>query len=117
MGKQKTYTTQYERPVTARLVVRLDNGEEWEATPDDLKQFNLTETSEAYSRFERALSALLTSAGLIRGDVTDAKLNIVRYLAETAIVFPELLELDKRGSEWGKVVEIERTLQEARLFE
>ena len=45
IAEQAVPTTRYERPVDARLVVRLDNGEEWDATPGDLRRFGLVDST------------------------------------------------------------------------
>lgn len=101
----------YERPLKAKLIVRLENGEEWEAGAADLERFNLDRPTEAYCRFDRALGELLGAAGLIdRKDVTRSRLNHVRYLAELAICHPDLLDLSEET--WARIVEMERILQE-----
>lgn len=101
---------QFSRPVRATLHVHLDNGEEWEAKPEDLAKFNLVDRHDAYMAFDDALRQILRDAGLIDGDITDAELNMVRYLVELAITSPDLLW--HSGNEgWRSVAEIERALQ------
>lgn len=100
----------YERPVQGRLFVHLDNGESWEATPQDLTRFRLVERLDAYGQFRRALEAALARAG-IDAAATTAVLGPVRYLVEIAIMHPELLDHpDHLG--WVDVAEIERFLRE-----
>lgn len=100
----------YDRPIKATLHVHLDNGESWEATPEDLERFRLVNRHNAYITFDDALSKALRDPGLIGRDVTDAQLNPVRYLVETAIVHPDLLDHpDHEG--WRDVAELERRLQ------
>lgn len=106
----------YQRDIPGRLHVHLDNGEKWVATAEDLEKFNLVDRHAAYALFEEMLTEVLTKAGLIEGDITDAQLNAVRYLAETAIVHPHLLE-HREHNAWAKVVEIERVLQDSALLD
>lgn len=101
----------YDRPIKARLWVHLETGESWEATDVDLGQFRLIGVNDAYMRFDDALTEVLTEAGLIDGDLTDARLNPLRYLAETAICHPDLLKLSEHRR-WSQVSDIERTLQD-----
>ena len=46
----------YDRPVRAKLMVQLDNGESWEATDDDLKNFGLLVSLDAQNDVRRALT-------------------------------------------------------------
>ena len=103
-------TASYERPVKARLVVRLENGEEHDATTDDLERFGLVASLDAYMRFDEALGLVLRRAGLVTGDITDARLNPVRYLVETALRHPHLLDHPENHG-WAGVAAIERALQ------
>ena len=100
----------YDRPVKATLHVHLDNGETFQATAADLAKFGLVDSLDAYMRFDEALGKALRSAGLIGGDITDAALNPVRYLVETAIRNPELLDHPEHNG-WRSVAAIERVLQ------
>ena len=100
----------YERQLKAKLIVRLENGEEWEAKADDLEKFGIDFRTESYYRFDSGLEKLLTDAGLIDRDLTQARLNMVRYFAELSICHPDLV--DHRDSDWSRLVEIERVLQE-----
>lgn len=102
--------TTYQRPVEAKILVHLDNGEAFEATPGDLEKFGLVNARDAYMIFNDELCRLLTDAGLIDGDLTDAKLNALRYLVETAIVNPDLIGHSDHN-DWDEVVDTERTLQ------
>lgn len=106
----KHLTATYERPVQGRLFVHLDNGESWEATPQDLTQFRLVERLEPYGQFRRALEAALARAG-IDADATTATLGPVRYLAEIAIMHPDLVDHPDRLG-WVDVAEIEKFLRE-----
>lgn len=115
MGTSRTDTARqasYDRPVKATLHVHLDNGEQWPVTPADLEHFGLVDSLEAYMRFEDALSKVLHDAGLIGRDLTDAQLNPVRYLVETAIRNPHLLNHREHGG-WSSVADLERALQHA----
>jgi hypothetical protein len=93
----------YERPHKATLYVHLDNGEVFEAKPEDLEKFNLVSRHEAYMTFDDAWSKILRRDDLVTGDITNALLNpvryLVRYLVETAIAHPNLLDYEEHG-EW-----------------
>lgn len=103
--------TTFNRPVRATLHVHLENGETWEATHEDLDQFNLVDRHEAYMVFNKALTKILRDARLIDGnDITDTQLNAVRYLVEIAITSPHLLwHAENEG--WRSVADLERALQ------
>lgn len=103
----------YERPVKATLHVHLDNGDSWPATEADLERFRLTDTLDAYIRFDRALDRALRVGGVLSGDLTNAELNPVRYLAEIAIGHPDLLDHPEHEEEWRAVAELERRLQQS----
>jgi hypothetical protein len=103
----------YDRPVKATLHVHLDNGEQWPVTKADLERFGLVDSLDAYMRFDDVLSEVLRSAGLIGRDLTDAELNPVRYLVETAIRNPRLLGHSENNG-WSSVADLERALQERR---
>lgn len=103
----------YDRPIEATLHVHLANGETWEAGPDDYARFDLAKRSAAYRIFEQAMIKALRAAGLIERDkhITDTQLNPLRYLVETAVVSPHLI--DHRENEgWSAVAHIERLLRE-----
>jgi hypothetical protein len=102
----------YERPVVATLYVHLDNGETWEAMPEDLERFNMVYRHNAYMKFNDAYSkALRAKEGLVGRDITDAHLNPLRYLVETAVVHPDLLDHPEHEG-WKDVTELERRLDE-----
>jgi hypothetical protein len=110
----KPPTATYDQPVPAKLVVRLSNGQEWDATEADLHRFRLDSPHECYMRFDDALRKILDNAGLLgdRGDITTAALNAVRYLVETAVVYPDLLDhADHHG--WVEVVAVEQAIRQA----
>lgn len=48
-------TATYDRPTEATLMVRLANGEEWEATHDDLLKFGVAPRTDVYNRFRSVL--------------------------------------------------------------
>lgn len=106
----------YDRPVKATLMVRLANGEEWEATPEDLAKFRLVARNDAYMGFRRALDHILTNHGLLDYDsddyreLTDAELNPLRYFVETAICYPDLLDHPEHEA-WLSVANLERRLR------
>lgn len=108
-------TSSYTRPVKATLHVHLENGESWEVTKTDLEKFDLVSRHEAYAAFEAALIDILTRGGLLDGsrDIVDTELNPVRYLVETAITSPDLLDHPEHVG-WVDIVMIERALRAAR---
>lgn len=109
--------TTYDMPIPAKLVVHLDSGENWDATPEDLEKFNLVTRHDAYVSFDRTLDKILRAAGLLgeNRDLTDAKLNPLRYLVEMAVAHPDMLADPKYAAElqedWDRVAAIERALQ------
>lgn len=106
-----TFSANYERPVPATLIVRLENGDEWEAGAADLEKFNLVDRSAAYWEWEKAYEKALREHAGFTGDITNARLNAVRYLVETAVSMPGLLDhVDHNG--WRSVAAIERFLLE-----
>lgn len=104
--------TSYDRPVKATLLVRLDNGEEWEATPEDMAGFGYVDRLNAYGAFDDHLRNLLIREGLIERRTTEARLNPLRYIAELAICYPDLLAHPDMAENNAEVVAIERALQE-----
>lgn len=73
-----TFTTKYQRPVSAKLVVQLENGEQWDATAEDLQNFNLFNGNDAFREhlrlLEGRLGQLAEAANLDSDDIanTDA---------------------------------------------
>lgn len=107
--------TTYERPVKAALFVRLANGEEFEATAADLARFGYVDRLDAYIRFQDRLARTLIDAGLIERDkhLTNCAINPLRYLAETAIGHPELLDHPDMRDTYDEIVAIELALRAA----
>lgn len=103
--------TSYDQPVEATLQVKLANGKSWDATPEDMKRFGYVSRCDAYMAFDDHLRELLYGAGLIDREVTDAWINPVRYVAEVAINYPELLAHRDMADVNARIVEIERHLQ------
>jgi hypothetical protein len=100
--------TTFDRPVEAKLHVQLANGDSWEAREEDLERFGLVKLLDAYSSFAQQLSeALECSALLPTGDLTSAQLNPVRYLAELAICFPDLLSHSDTAGTMAQIIDIE----------
>jgi len=81
----------YDRPITAKLIVRLEaNGEEWEASEADIARFAEPLLRAAYYRFTDGLSTALLGNGVDLGhknDIGNTILNPIRNLAETTIYF------------------------------
>ena len=119
MPTQRNVT--YDRPVAAKLTVSLDNGETWEATPEDLRHFGYVSRSEVYRNFRGTLISALDGAGLLdddtRRDLTDTELNPLRYLVEVAVSYPdELPRLAQRSADDApsvleQIADIERRLR------
>jgi hypothetical protein len=101
----------YERPVEASLVVRLANGEEWKAKPEDLARFGYIQQADAYMAFQRHVTTVLLDAGLVDRELTEARINPLRYLVELAVMHPDLLQHPEIGDTNAEIVAIERALQ------
>lgn len=108
----------YEVPVQATLVVRLDNGKEWEAKSEDFVKFGLVDGREAYWRFCDKLSrALCQYSGLTEGDLINAAVNPIRYLAEVIFCYPpEFAEGPEMVETYAEIGQIERVLQASDAF-
>lgn len=102
--------TTFDRPVKAALIVRLDNGEEFEPSPDDLRKFGLIRGFDAYHAFDDHVSTVLRDAGAIDRSIIEAGTNPIRYLAELAINYPDLLTHPETASINRQLVAIERVL-------
>lgn len=109
-------TATFNRPVAGRLVVMLDNGDSWDATPDDLMKFRLADPYEGYRRFNNKLVEVMANAGLLGGgdDATDLALNPMRYFVELSIMYSnnELLDHPEHDM-WKDLVHMEKALREA----
>ena len=103
--------TTYDQPVEATLQVSLANGKTWTATAEDMAKFGYIDRLDAYMAFQKHLTAILSDAGLIQRDLTDAWVNPIRYIAELAICHPDLLAHRDVASVNARIVEIERHLQ------
>jgi hypothetical protein len=103
----------YDRPVEAVLLVRLSNGEEWMAKPEDLAKFGYIDGSEAYLTWKKHVSGVLQAAEVLpTGDLTDAAINPLRHLVELVLCYSELNLLDHpetKGTD-DDVVAMERIL-------
>lgn len=116
----------YDRPVGAKLMVRLDNGDEWEATAEDAAKFGYVNALAAYWRFTDALTTAFTKHGLLNDglrDLTRCEINPLRYLVECAVVYSEfgdtLTHMCSDDEETGddtiaELANIERDLRAAR---
>ncbi len=76
-----------------------------------MRRFGYVHRNDAYMAFNDHLHTVLTDAGLVGRDLTDAWLNPVRYIAEVAINYPELLTHRDMAEVNARIVEIERHLQ------
>lgn len=100
--KPRPLTAKYERPVPATLVVRLETGEEWEATAEDLARFGAAVKLDLYSRFSDLLVEALglePGTDLTRDDAHHGA-NLVRYLVECAVVFDHSPWANEHGQPW-----------------
>lgn len=109
-GKPRPLSATYERPVPATLVVRLENGEEWEATAEDLARFRVADRLDLYARFSDLLVAAL---GLPEGtdltrDEAHEGANLVRYLVECALMYDHSPWADEHGQPWPEDQDGER---------
>jgi hypothetical protein len=94
--------TTYDRPVKARLVIKLENGEEWEATQADLDKFKLVGRLDAYS----AVCAALKRCGMD----TDRRHASLRYVIERTLAYVDLPVNfdDVEGEDYPVVREVRR---------
>lgn len=73
----------FDRPLKAKLIVRLENGDEFEPTKEDLKHFGLIDPVDAYANFNRNLRKIVGAEDeLCAGD-----LCTLRYFAERSILY------------------------------
>lgn len=101
----------YARPVAATMHVHLENGEQWEATPEDYARFRLVNRGDAYHAFS---SALVRALDLERDkDVTDSCLNPIRYLVEVTVGHG----MDPDPDDLMEVRALEETLRRVALSE
>ncbi len=109
--------TAYSRPVEAKLYVHLENGEKFEAKPEDLANFGYVQRLDAYMAFQRRLADVMVDAGLIERhkDLTRTKLSVLRHLVEVAINYPDLLDHPEMADEYAQIAEIERALRAANV--
>lgn len=103
--------TSYDQPVEATLQVKLANGSAWDATAEDMERFGYVKRLDAYVAFDDHLSKVLLDAGLIRREITEARINALRFIAELAICHPDLLAHPETRETDAEIVEIERHLQ------
>lgn len=100
--------TTYDRPVRAQLIVRLENGDEWEATDDDFAKFGLGNRLKLYSK---TIAVLTEGLGLEPGtDLTRHEPqgpNLVRYLIECALMYDHTPWADEHGQPWPEDDEVE----------
>lgn len=103
----------YDRPVNAKLMVVLEDGETWEAKPEDVRKFGYVDYLDAYTTFERTLREQLVAGGVLseRSDLTEAALNPVRYLVELCLCYPHLIAHPENAEFLQELVELERGLQ------
>lgn len=103
----------YDRPVNAKLFVHLDNGEKWEANPDDLQKWGFINGHDAYIRWERHIAGVLRAGGMMTDDddMTDSELNPLRYITELILCYPPDFLSHADGEVNEAVVAIEKKLQ------
>lgn len=100
MGDHPTAT--FQRPVKGKLWVRLDNGDEWIAGPDDLAKFGLAVRLDLYVRARDMLAeGLGLPPGEIPGDDRYDAANLVRYLIECAVMYDHSPWANAEGEPWA----------------
>lgn len=80
----------YDRPIPAKMVVRLATGEEWDATTADIALFARPVLEAAYYRFHDYLQGTLIHQGVDLGfkqDIVNSPLNLIMSLAQTIFYF------------------------------
>jgi hypothetical protein len=91
----------YPQQVEAKLVVRLANGTEWEATDEDVEAFGFAERFTAMNRFNQWLNDCLQDTSYEGADLTDTPMNVFRYAAECV-----LMGYDHMPTEDGQVEQV-----------
>lgn len=86
----KDITTKIDRPVTARLVWALENGENIAVTPESLYKVGYVNAGDVYRDFEGNLSRVFEKMDLLSDgeDLTDCEINVFRHLIEVALFYP-----------------------------
>lgn len=96
-------TASYQRPCQATLIVRTEDGEEWEATEEDLRRFKLAKPSDLY---RRAIDLLCEAAECSERDLGRVEsleaLNDVRYTIECALLYDHSPWADADGTPWDR---------------
>lgn len=71
----------FDRPIAAKLIVRLENGDEFEPTPKDLYKFGLASRADAYFNFTKNLRKVIgEDSRLDEGDI-----SMLRYFVERSV--------------------------------
>lgn len=93
---------QYDRPMSGTLCVRLENGETWEATPEDLEKFGLVDRERVRETMEKALFDTFSEVDpdlaerlLERSeefDLSHSSLGVVREMVNLALDAPDCEE-------------------------
>jgi hypothetical protein len=86
MRSDKVESAEFEVKVPAKLIVRPEYGEEWEATEEDLARFGFKDPLAAYSRFVEAFKRALGVDDL-SGQRTPDAVSTMRYLVECALMY------------------------------
>lgn len=89
----------FDRPVKATLMVALENGETWEAGPEDLAQFGLADKHKLYAR---AHDMLCDGLGVSDSNEFTAAAQAVRYLMECAINYTWSPWAREDGTPWDE---------------
>lgn len=71
----------FDRPVKAKLVVRLENGDEFEPTEEDLREFDLVDPGKAYQNFCKHLRKIVGEDN----DLCGGDLSMLRYFVERSV--------------------------------
>jgi len=107
-------TASFDRPVKGQLWVRLDNGDEWKAGPDDLGKFGLGNKLDLYVRARDMLAeGLGLPPGEIPGDDRYDAANLVRYLIECALMYAHSPWANEKGEPWAEDAEYGDDVREA----
>lgn len=95
------------------LHIHHENGDQPEATSEDLNRHGWVPRTDAYAQFRDHLGKALIDAGLItrQQDLDDSYLAPVVYLAEVAIRLPDMLDTAAMRATYEQVADIERALR------
>lgn len=109
----------YSREINAKLHVHLENGETFEATPQDLTKFGYVSRSKAHSMVYDRLLSIMQDAELFDSDnyrdISDLEIAPIYSLVTTILMYPHLINHEDNKATFARIAEIERILRESEI--